>query len=168
MKSCLYRYITGRIGLPEQYHMGHNAEWTSYMIWKLIKSMGYETSLINWNDREFEIQHTYDLVFDVIYLPELRDAIDENTVKIFLLTGSDNVKRNQRGLQRVADLNARRGCDLKYYRYIPDPEKVYESIELADHVLFRGNEESKHTYPEQYWDKINLINVTAANAWGLV
>ena len=168
MKTCLFRYITTILTQSEQSLTGHNAKWKSWTIFHLLQGLGYQMECINWKNNGFTITHAYDVVFDIIALPELSKGFDDNTVKIFMLTGSDNVDRNIRALGRVDQVNERRNSKLKYSRYISDPEKVYQSIELADHVLITGNEASKRTYPERYWDKINLVNVTSANAWGLV
>ena len=169
MKTCLYRYIATVLDKPEASIMGHNAEWNSWTIADIIRGMGYHIHALDWKRSGLDkIRGTFDLVFDVICLPDLLPFCRPDTVKVFMLTGSDNVKRNERGEWRTAELNKRRGCNLPYYRRIPEPEKVYKSIEAADYVVMVGNQKNLHEYPEKYWEKIHLTNVTSSNVWRFV
>ena len=151
MKACLMRYIARSIRMRR--FPGHAAEWKSYCIYQILKSMGFEIDLLNWKD-EPQIEHTYDVVFDVGRLDELSDAFRPDTVKILYLTGGDNVRRNKLLKKRT------KRADITSLRLIPEPEAVYDNIELADYVILNGNQTTLHTYPEQYWDKIHLMNGT--------
>lgn len=161
MKTCLYRYIASATRKSPDRITGHSVEYKSWCIHDLFVSMGYDVTVLNWRDKEFEITRTYDVVFDILDLRQLKTAFSDDTIKIFHLTGADNVWRNEQGLRRAEELNQRRGCSLPYARFIQDPEAVYESIEIADLAVLGGNEWTLHTYPEKYWDKIRLINSVA-------
>ena len=156
MKTLLYRYIASSIHKPEQFITGHSAEWQSWCIYQIFKAMGFEIDMINWKSKYYDVGKTYDVIFDIVDLSQLVPAFREDTIKIFMLTGADNVWRNQQGEARVRFVNERRGCDLSYARRISDPYKTYRSIELADYVLLNGNHETLSTYPERYQDRIHL------------
>ena len=157
LKSCLMRYIAKSL-IMDQF-LGHSAEWESRCVYDIFTSIGYHVTMLNWKGG-VHIDRTYDVVFDVGNLAELAAAFRPDTIKILHLTGSDNVKRNQRAIKRMEEANARRG-GLRSTRIIPNPEQAYKSIELADYVTLDGNLETLHTYPEKYWDKIHPVNVTA-------
>ena len=156
--NILYRYITKSLHWVK--FPGHSAEWKSWCVADILRRLGLSIYAVNWKDTP-PIAHTYDAVFDVSGLLDLTPAFGPDTVKILHLTGSDNVSRNQAEAERVAQVNARRGCALKQQRVLPDPEGTYKSIEMADFVIMNGNQETLNTYPEKYHDKIRLIDTVA-------
>lgn len=160
MKTCLFRYVTKILGLPEESVRGHAAEWRSWMLYYMFIDAGYQVDAVSWLDKGFRPKRQYDFVFDVIDLTALKDAYKCDTIKVIELTGADNVWRNAQGELQINRLNERRSCKIPYHRRIANPEQVYESIEMADHVLLVGNEWTRSTYPKRYHDKINLINTT--------
>lgn len=162
MKTCLFRYITTVVDRAESTLTGHSAEWESWRLYWLFRELGYQVDCINWKDKNLSITKKYDVVFDVINLYELKSAFKSDTIKIVHLTGADNVWRNRAGEMRLRDLNTRRRCDLGYRRKIANPELVYKSIEIADYCTLIGNEWTRSTYPEKYWDKIHLVNVSGS------
>jgi hypothetical protein len=161
MTTCLYRYIASAIHKSPDQLRGHSAEWESWCIYQILTSLGYTVTALNWKDKNINITQTYDVVWDAIDLRQLKPAFRDDTIKILHLTGADNVWRNKQGLSRVADVNRRRNTQLPYVRFLHNPDAVYENIELADFVTLLGNEFTLHTYPERYWDKIKLMNVSA-------
>jgi hypothetical protein len=163
---ALYRYIANSV--VQESFRGHAAEWGSWCIANLLTDAGYSLKVINWKDDRYKPRRTYDLVFDIRYLNRLKPAFRANTAKVLHLTASDDIVRNKAEYDRVAEVNARRGCKLKTRRTIHDPQETYESIDLADIVILIGNEVTKQTYPEQYWDKIKLINTPAAQIGDLM
>ena len=160
MKTCLYRYIAKSLTQTE--FTGHSAEWESWCIADILKGLGFTLHTLNWKGKPGFINQKYDLVFDIARLEELSGGFDESTVKFFHMTGSDSGKRNHQEAERVREVNARRGCNLKPQRLLPDPEVIHQSIELADYITLVGNQETLNTYPEQYRDKIHLVDITAS------
>ena len=160
MKTCLFRYVTKVLHLPESRLLGHAAEWRSWVLYRIFLDLGFEIDCVSWLDKGYTPTKQYDVVLDVMDLTELVPAFHDRTVKILLLTGADNVWRNKQGLRQAKSLNERRGSEISYARKIVNPMKVYESIELADHVLLVGNEWTRSTYPERYQSKIRPINTT--------
>lgn len=167
MKTCLMRYISTVLNMPERDLVKHNAEWKSWLIHRLLLELGLTITPLNWRGYNLNAlaDRTFDVIFDILDLRELMPFAHENTVKILLLTGADNVGRNAKAMARLDELNKRRNANLRYYRYIKNPTAVYESIDLADYCIITGNMETIRTYPERYWQKIRPINVTSANAW---
>lgn len=161
MRSCLFRYIASAVHKPESALVGHSAEWESWCLYHILVGMGYQVDTIDWKQR-VSITKQYGVVFDAINLTELKLAFKSDTIKIVHLTGADNVWRNRQGEKRLVDMNTRRGCRLSYRRSIADPTAVYKSIEIADYCTLIGNDWTRRTYPERYWDKIHLVNVTAS------
>ena len=119
---------------------------------------------LNWKGNVGRIHCKYDLVFDVMKLDELSDGFISTTVKFLHLTGSDSGYCNRQEAERVREVNERRGCNLKPQRSLDNPEDMHRSIELADYVTLVGNKETLSTYPEQYRDKVHLVDITASVA----
>ena len=153
----LYRYIPGAV--HQTVHDGHSANWQSWCIYQIFKELGFEIDLLGWKDKHFNINKTYDAVFDIGRMQYLSKGFREGTVKILFLTGADNVWRNQQGEKRAAQASQRRGRRLPYSRLIPKPSEVYQAIELADFVICLGNEWTRSTYPEKYRDKLHMMDV---------
>ena len=155
MVSLLYRYVIKSLDLDVFFH---EAELKSKIIYNLLKEHCDEGTLVSWSNRKYKPDQTYDVVFDLRYLNRLTDAFKSDTVKILFLNASEDVGRNKAEMDRVNEVNKRRGCNLEPHRQIGDPEELLESIELADYVLLTGNEVTLNTYPEKYHDKIILVD----------
>jgi hypothetical protein len=158
MKTCLMRYIAKSVHMNN--FLGHSAEWESWCIYNIFKGLGYEVDMLNWKGA-VNISQTYDVVFDVVHLEDLRKAFRPDTFKMMHLTGSDSHVRNKIARWRMEQANARKNGMLRSTRMMPDPDAVYRSIELADYVTLDGNLTTLHTYPERYWSKIHPVNITS-------
>jgi hypothetical protein len=153
--TLLYRYIIKSLNATS---FSHAAELKSKIIYDLFREMGYQIDTVRWTDRDYKPTRTYDVVFDIRHLHRLKNAFKPQTVKILYLNATDDVWRNRQERERVEQVNRRRGCYLQPKRQIKYPDSVYQSIEAADVVLLNGNEFTRRTYPERYWDKIVLAD----------
>ena len=160
MKTALIRYIKNAMsGVAKT---GHAAEWKAYTVGRAFQDLGYTLNIINWKNEHYQPDRTYDVVFDIRFLDRLTAAFHKDTIKFLHLTSGDDNFRNQAEQARIAEVNARRGCNLSPTRKVRNAEDTYQAIDLADDVMLVGNLTTLHTYPERYWDKIKPIDTVAS------
>ena len=156
--NLLYRYVIKSL---EWVRFQHEAELKSKIIYNIFKQYCDDIELVRWIDRWYEPDRVFDVVFDIRHLSRLQDAFHKDTIKILYLNASEDNGRNKAELDRINEVNKRRGCKLEPHRQILDPMSLHESLDLADYILLTGNEYTLSTYPEKYRDKIILVDTIA-------
>ena len=142
---------------------GHSNAWESREIVRIFLDLGYQVDAINFMDRTFVPQKHYDVVFDIFEnLGLWSNYFEKKTKKILHCTGSDPYFQNKAEMSRVESVNNRRNSQYHPKRLIENPELTYKSLDVADAVSLIGNKRTKETYPQRFWDKIELVTVTAS------
>lgn len=161
----LYSYLANPLLLRDYspQFLGHSNLWESRTIAHIFQSLGYQVEAIDFSDQEFMPSGKYDIVFDIFAnLGRLAPLLGKDTIKFLHCTGSDPYYQNAAELERVTEVNQRRNGNYLPKRIIAEPERTHISLEAADVCSLIGNEHTRKTYPEKYWQKMELMTVSAS------
>ena len=147
--KALLRYLSKSMQMKD-FH-GHSAEWESRCIADMFVDMGYSLDVVNWKPIK-PINKTYDVTFDVVSFQGLQPG----GVKLLHLAEADPEYTYLVEKERIA------GRKFEMRKSMPNGEITYRAIEEADAVTLIGNEWTLSTYPEQYRDKIQPMNVSTS------
>ena len=161
MGSLLFRYTGFDFDKMPNY-LGHGTKWTYFFLRQLFEGMGYNLTLLPWQDEGYKPKQIYDVVFSIVNFLNCIEGFGPDTVKLLRLTMFDADVHNQAVKDRVETVNQRRKASLELHRVMPPAEYTYDAIEQADMVFMNGNDVQMKTYPEKYWDKLTQINVPAS------
>jgi hypothetical protein len=125
--------------------------------------MGYDVTLLPWQDTEYTPDKIYDAVFSLINFLNCKEGIGDKTKKILRMSMSDPAYHNEVVTERTEYVNVKRGSKLEVHRLLPDARHTHEAIDMADKVLMNGNDVIAATYPEHLRDKLTHINVPASD-----
>ncbi|MGD0781141.1 MAG: hypothetical protein ABR954_10265 [Dehalococcoidales bacterium] len=150
-KRALLSYLTYPFLMesnsPEFYH--HQNKWCNIAIAKILGELGYIVDVIDWTDFQSKISHKYNLLIGFGRAEELAKEMPSDTLKIRLSTGSEAYFANRRETQRLAEIEAKRGCKIGNVRQSPDRA---EYLKYFDGIACLGNEAIAGTY-RPYFDK---------------
>jgi glycosyltransferase involved in cell wall biosynthesis len=161
----LLSYLEYPLRLPDDdpLFLGHSNNWESRAIADIFLKLGYQVEAINFSDRAFEPVGKFDVIFDIYAnLGRLAPVLEKDTVKYLHCSGSDPYYQNAAELKRVLEVNRRRNGSYSPKRVIAEPEWTYKSLDAADACSLIGNEHTRRTYPEKYWQKMELVTVSAS------
>ena len=160
MKTALFRYA----GFPMTPDMGatwrgHGTKWAYWCIWDILKALGYEVTLHDWN-LPIPGGTTYDLVFSLMHLNDTDHVCKPDTFRMVRLSASEPEYHSRASGERVASVNQRRGCNLPVLRKL---DLISETINQADLIILNGNEIVRRTYPQHLHERIIPMDVAAGN-----
>lgn len=142
---------------------GHSNAWESKEIANIFNKLGYIVDAIDWTDREFIPDISYDVIFDIyINLQRLSPFLSNETIKLMHLTGSYAKYQNDAEIRRVEALIKRKNAIYSPKRLVPDLELGEKSMRMADTCSLIGNEHTLQTYPEIYRSKIRPVTVSSS------
>jgi hypothetical protein len=162
MSDLLFRY-TGFDFRTMPNYKGHGTKWTYKYLKDLFESMGYNLTLLPWQDKSYTPKQIYDVVFSIINFLNCEEGMDEHTKSLLRLSMTDSDYHNQVVSQRTQEVNSKRGSHLTPNRILPPAEHTYRAFEMADRVFMNGNEVIRDTFPKQYHDKLEMTNVPASH-----
>ena len=164
-KRALLSYIADSVSWPDGHLelLAHSNFWESREIARILTDLGFAVDAVNWNDGTFQPVKEYDLVLDIdANLQRWAPLLPDKTVRILHLTGSYGPFQNKAELERVAAFEQRTGKLYSPKRLVRWLELAERSLRLAHHCSLIGNENTRHTYPEEYRAKITLIPVSGS------
>lgn len=142
---------------------GHSNKWESWQIAKIFQQMGYVVDAINWDDQNFIPKYRYDVVFDIFSnLDRFEPFIKPRAIKLLHLTGSYAPYQNVAELNRIENLERRRGIKLDPQRLVKKLDLYEKSLILADSCSLIGSQHTLQTFPKHYHHKITLVTVSAS------
>lgn len=142
---ALVSYVTDalflRPGQPVPH--SHTHFWESRQIGRVLADMGFEVDFIHWGNLEFQPAERYDVLIDVrLNLERLAPLLGEDCLRIQHIETGHYRFHNAAQLERLADLERRRGLEIR-------PQKLIEenrAIENAHYGIALGNEFTIGTY----------------------
>jgi hypothetical protein len=141
---------------------GHSNRWESREIGRILSDLGYRTDVIDYKDDGFRPGREYDVLVDIhSNLQRLAQNLPRTTLKILHITGSYPGYSIRKELERIANLEKRRGA-LYTPKRVVDSVLFDRSLELAEACSLIGNEWTLSTFPERHRKKITLVRVSAS------
>lgn len=140
----------------------HSNKWECHSIISILSHMGFDVDVIDYFEGISNGLSDYDLVFDIHEnLQRTAPFLNKKCKKILHITGSYPLYSIDRELQRVKNLELRRG---QYYspKRIVDYGFFRKSLDIADACSLLGNSHTLSTFPDEYRHKIRLIPPTAS------
>ena len=138
-------------------YTGHGGKWARWCVWDIFKEKGYSLMVHDWLKRLSDCE-PFDVVLAMQYLYNVQSAIGPETMVMLRTTTAYADYHNQMAMDRVDEINHRRGALLNYKRLQKPGELTAEAIEQADYIVGVGNEFIKNTFPERVRDKINMTD----------
>ncbi len=122
---------------------------------KALNELGYEVDIINWDDTNFIIEKSYDLVVShgAINFEHLAKQLKGTEKYIYFSTGSYWQYHNAQEDKRLAEFSRRNNVSLPRDRYIDNPEE--EANCHATGIICLGNQSTADTY-KKFKKVINL------------
>ena len=162
----LFSYLENPLRWSEDHRGfgGHTNQWESREIVRIFTDLGYQLDAINWNDKEFVPQQSYNVCFDIsTNLQRLAPFLDRSAVKILHRTTSDPFYQNRAELDRVSALKIRRQSNYEPKRHISFPDLEHKSLQIADVCSLKGNGHTLRTYPQEFRHKIKLLQISGCS-----
>ena len=162
----LFSYLENPLRWSEDHRGfgGHTNQWESREIVRIFTDLGYKVDAINWNDKQFVPQQSYNVCFDIsTNLQRLAPFLDRRAVKILHRTTSDPFYQNRAELARVSALEIRRQAHYEPKRRISFPDLEHKSMEIADVCSLKGNSHTLRTYPQEFRHKIKLLQISGCS-----
>lgn len=134
----------------------HQAFEQVKIIAKLLSEFGNNVDVIDYRANKIRLNKKYDVVFDIRIksIPIYNKYIDENTKRIAYLTESEPEFANSAEIERVRDINKRRGIELAPRRQAP---LIDQAVERCDLVIMIGNEYNFATYNKYHLAKTAIV-----------
>ena len=159
-KKALVSYVKF---LPIDWHgyycLSHSNKLASRGIVESLVDIGYMVDLTDCSDDLSNIDLSeYDLfIGHTNTFSKIASRLKPNVGKILLLTGSNPVFGNKAQADRAAYLKRRKGIDIELFEenIVSLPE---DNFLCSDRILLMGNSTVLETYPENFQQKIILIN----------
>lgn len=149
--------------LPHRFR-GHSNRWECRELVAELCRIGYEVDVIDFDRPEKLPRDHYDLVLALD--SELLEIAERTSPDILLshLTGASPQYNNEAELERLDQLELRRGVRLPPHRLAADPESTLDAYGAADHCSLIGNSWTRSTYPADIAAKAHEIPVTGSVA----
>jgi hypothetical protein len=147
-RRALFVYLTRPFHLRKDHpaFRQHQSLRQSVIIAQQLAAMGYCVDVVDIKDHSFRPAQPYDLVLshrsDVT---GLEAAFTPQTIRLYLASGTNHRVRNRRVAARLAEVKARRGCDIDAVQW--DDEKM-PYVESAHAIIGFGNEAVMGTWRE--------------------
>lgn len=164
-KRALVSYVATLPFWNERYFLrSHNAKLTSYLICRVLNTLGYTVDLRSCDDLDVPTDRSYDFFFGhTSTFLQIKNKIALTGKAVLLVTGSSPEFGNAAQSSRAEDLFQRRGIRLPVCaENIVPPAREWHSA--ADHILMLGNDFVRDTwYPEFNHKYTQINNVSALN-----
>lgn len=157
---------------------GHTNRWECMCIAQLFTDLGYTVDIVDYTNQSFVPKKHYSYCIDVgNNLKKFSEHLPPECIKIYHITGADWKFQNEAEMQRLHNLEKRRGVKLLARRIIPPSD----NIKYADVASILGNEftigtyahtqkhiqripiSTTHTYPSP--EKKNFENIRRNFVW---
>lgn len=164
-KKALLIYLTHPFKINTEYKsfVSHTNYWRNIEIAKIIGEFGYIVDVMDFNDFKSKVKPDYDLLIGFGRADDLAQCFPQQTIKLFLGTGSEPNFQNQREKERVEELNRRRSCNLEPVRLTPYVDS--ENFRYYDALLCLGNATTADTYRPFFDKEIYLWNNHSYDHW---
>lgn len=161
-KNALLSYVISPfLGPIENYH-SNNRE--CYTIAEILKELGYNVDVINWDNSTFLPVKKYDLVIDNhSNLERLSSSFSEHTKKIFHATNAHWLYQNSIEYARYYEFFLKKGVALSPPRLMV----AGNSAEYCDAISMFGNEFTKNTYGE-YGSKVHHLPMSVTSSLEII
>jgi len=121
----------------------HTNRWECREIAHLFLKRGYTVDVINWENTSFIPKKKYDFFFDIHKnMERLAPLLNKDCIKILHLTGSEARFQNKAEMERLLNLEKRRGVKLKPRRQV----ELTDPVVYADYISLLGNKTTESTY----------------------
>lgn len=172
-KDCLLIYITHPFTQKKLTYTHQNA-WQSIELARVIGERGYNVDVSNFDKKDVKLKKKYDMVIGLIPrdIDYYSNFLKDDCIKISYLTSSNISFSNAAEMERIDDLEKRRGVRLLPRR---QAGMIDKSVETFDGCFCIGNKYNFDTYdvlkmPPVFYIKNNgyefdfSINVTEETA----
>lgn len=143
-KNCLLIYITHPF-VDKNLWYGHQNAWQSIELARIIGERGYNVDVSNFDVKNVSLKKNYDMVIGLIPrgIDYYSNHLTSECIKIAYLTSSNISFSNAAEIERIEDLEKRRGV-----RLIPRRQAglIDKSVEKFDGCFFIGNKYNFYTY----------------------
>jgi len=167
----LVSYALAPAGLPDDHPRinYHGCYWMSNNIISIFTQLGYIVDCIQFTNRSLFPAKGYDVVFSFCRgdLARLISASEsEDAVKIWHPATSSISYNNAREMERIQDMKKRiPGSLYAPKRHEPGEGNEVQTIQLADHIIFLGNEHVLNTFPKKFHHKFKKLTVAASQVY---
>ena len=154
-KTCLISYVKSPF-LNRSNVASHQNLWQVSEIARIFGDMGYNVDVIDYTAEKAILTKKYDSVFDILAreTPVYAKNLSNNAKKIIYFTGSESKFANKAEMDRIYDLELRRGVKLQPRRQAP---LIHNSVEEYDCAIMIGNEYNFATYSDFKLKKPHLV-----------
>jgi glycosyltransferase involved in cell wall biosynthesis len=122
----------------------HDHDWVSWQIGRTFSSYGYDVDVIDYDDRKFIPQKSYDFFIGArTNFQRLSELLPEKCIKIVHLDTAHWLFNNSADYRRHLDLQERRGVVLESFKWV-EPNWAIEYADCA--TAFWGNQFNVSTY----------------------
>jgi glycosyltransferase involved in cell wall biosynthesis len=160
----LVSYLATPVPLKQgsRHSLGHSNFRECAEIVLIFNRLGYVVDLVAWDDATFIPLKEYDAVFDIHR--NLQRYAPVQARKIFHVTGSNPPFSNAAEMERIRNLEKRRGARLMPRRGVApaDLDTFEDNLALADTVTLIGNQVTAATFPESARQKLQLVPATGS------
>lgn len=121
----------------------HSRYWESYQIAQTFLDLGYSVDVIDWDNRVFTPTKPYTVLIDPRdNVERLAPLVPKECIKIFYIDVAHTLFNSRAEMNRLLDLQQRRGVTLKLRRF----ERPNFGIEYADCATMLGNDFTLSTF----------------------
>lgn len=120
----------------------HTHFWETLTLGRALQGAGYRVDAIAWTNHSFVPSKPYDLFLDVRMNLERLAPLLPDAVKVLHADTAHFTFHNPAQDARLADLNTRRGVDVRPQKYLPENR----AAEHADLISVLGNRFTQGTY----------------------
>lgn len=114
----------------------------------VIGGLGYVVDVVDVKGKRMPTGKTYDLIIShKVDLPGVSGLVNPGTVIIYLSSGLNHVHSNRNLQRRYQLFRARRGCDVKLRRAVPE---YMPYVETAQAIVGFGNELTMSTWKSSF------------------
>lgn len=156
-----YLSETYRLEGLKLYMKTHQNKQESLIIRDVFNELNYNFKAIRYDNRNINLKKISKNKCDIIFgiEPGFGVLCDNNlsSKKIYYATGSYFKHQNNMIIKRTDEVNRKKNSNIPYYRLVEN----HNSVEKSDYIIQIGSRYTIETYPEEYRDKIILINQTS-------
>lgn len=140
----------------------HSNKWECAEMIRILSKRGYIIDVIDFQNHPLTVANDYDVIIDIDINLQFYASLFERAIKIMHITTGYGRYLNAAELNRVKELEKRRGLRYSPKRLVHYLELFDRSLEIADHCSLIGNSVTKSTFPESLQTKIIPITVSAS------
>lgn len=143
-QSCLLVYVQDPF-FKINVNSSHQAYLQILELVKIMDELGYNVDVINYQSEKVLLTKQYDAVFDICVKekPVYRKKLKADARKIVYFTGSESEFANNAELERIKNVEKRRGAKIQPRR---QAYPILKEVENYDEAILIGNEYTLATY----------------------